>query len=172
MNRLYNKFRTNRNNGVRRLQSPTFNKLCASSHHDPLDRRRCNPQARPSTSFVDHTIDLPWHSFLVQEFGAKFQRRVRIFWRYPTRLRTLYTIGQRKHPLQKPARSVKSFWYNRGLRQTDRRDGQTQGYRTHRASIALHGKNVTRQGNNTSDSAPDPVMPSFESLSRRPIYVP
>jgi len=36
---------------------PTFNKLCASSHYS-LDRRTCNTQARPSTSFVDHTIDL------------------------------------------------------------------------------------------------------------------
>jgi len=37
---------------------PTCNKPRASSH-DALDRRTCDPQARPSTSFVDHTIDLP-----------------------------------------------------------------------------------------------------------------
>ena len=52
---------------------PTCNKLCASSH-GALDRRRCNPQARPSTSFVDHTIDLPWRNFLRPEFEAKFDR--------------------------------------------------------------------------------------------------
>ena len=52
---------------------PTCNKLCASSH-GALDRRRCNPQERPSTSFVDHTIDLPWRNFLRPEFGAKFYR--------------------------------------------------------------------------------------------------
>ena len=32
------------------------NKLCASSHH-ALDRRRCHPQAWPSTSFVENTND-------------------------------------------------------------------------------------------------------------------
>jgi len=37
---------------------PTCNKPRASSH-DALDRRTRDPQARPSTSFVDHTIDLP-----------------------------------------------------------------------------------------------------------------
>ena len=37
---------------------PTCNKRRAFSH-DALDRRTCDPQARPSTSSVDHTIDLP-----------------------------------------------------------------------------------------------------------------
>jgi len=27
------------------------------------DRRRCCQQARPSTSFVDNTLDLPWRNF-------------------------------------------------------------------------------------------------------------
>jgi len=35
----------------------TCNKLCASSHD-------CGQQARPSTSFVDNTIDLHWQNFL------------------------------------------------------------------------------------------------------------
>ena len=38
---------------------PACSKHCAPSH-GALDRRRCNPQARPSTSFVDHTVNLPW----------------------------------------------------------------------------------------------------------------
>jgi len=38
---------------------PTCNIHCASSR-DVLDCRRCNPQARPWMSFVDHSIDLPW----------------------------------------------------------------------------------------------------------------
>ena len=48
---------------------PTYNKLCASSH-DALAYRRCkcNQQARPSTSFVDHAIDLPWKNFLSPQF--------------------------------------------------------------------------------------------------------
>jgi len=31
-------------------------------------------RARPKTTFVDHTIDLPWRNFLSAEFGTKFQR--------------------------------------------------------------------------------------------------
>jgi len=77
---------------------PTCNKLCASSgwmhrvyctlvdcntltdsSHDALDRRSCNPQARPSTSSVDHTINLPWRNFLSSEFKAKFPRKVPLF---------------------------------------------------------------------------------------------
>jgi len=37
---------------------PTCNELCASSH-DALDRRKCNPQARPSTSFVSYSNTPP-----------------------------------------------------------------------------------------------------------------
>jgi len=29
-----------------------------------VDRRSCDPQARPSTSFVAITIDLPWRNFV------------------------------------------------------------------------------------------------------------
>ena len=50
---------------------PTCNKFRASSH-DALDRRRYNLQARPSTSFVNHTNDLQQRP----EFGAKSQREV------------------------------------------------------------------------------------------------
>jgi len=49
---------------------PTCNKLCAFSY-DTLDCRRCNPQARPSTSCADHTISLQWRIFLSPEFGGK-----------------------------------------------------------------------------------------------------
>ena len=42
-----------------------------------VDCRRCDPQARPSTSIVDNTIDLLYGEiFLSPEFGAKFQREV------------------------------------------------------------------------------------------------
>jgi len=40
------------------------------------DRRQRDQQARPSTSFVDNTIDLPWRSFPSPQFGTKFQRKV------------------------------------------------------------------------------------------------
>ena len=71
---------------------PTCNKHCASRHYE-LDRRRCNSQVRPPTSFVDHTIDLMWRNFLSPEFGAKFQRfqrKVPLFWRYPNLLTTQF----------------------------------------------------------------------------------
>jgi len=32
-----------------------------------VDRRRCGQQARPSTSFVDDLIDLPWQNFWVRD---------------------------------------------------------------------------------------------------------
>ena len=38
---------------------------------------RCDPQARPSTSFVENTIDLPWQNFVVQSLevpGSPYAR--------------------------------------------------------------------------------------------------
>ena len=63
--------------------------------HDALDCCTCNPQAQPSTSFVDHTVDLPWRSFLSPEFGGKFRRdeHVSLFWRYPDFPTTQFRIG-------------------------------------------------------------------------------
>jgi len=37
---------------------------------------KSSQQARPSTSFVDNTIDFPWQNFLSPEFGTKFYRDV------------------------------------------------------------------------------------------------
>jgi len=89
---------------------PTCNKLCAFSY-DALDCRRCNPQARPSTSCADHTISLQWRIFLSPEFGVKFQTEV------PLSLE----VDQRKLLCQKKqAISVYSFRYNTVLWRTDR----------------------------------------------------
>jgi len=66
---------------------PTCNELRASSP-DALDRRRCNPQARPSTTFVDHTVDLSRRNFQSPDFRAKFQREVPLFLRYQDFLKT------------------------------------------------------------------------------------
>ena len=38
----------------------------------PRDSCRCDPLARPSTSFVDNTIDLSWQKFPSPEFETKF----------------------------------------------------------------------------------------------------
>ena len=62
----------------------------------PLDRRRHNPQARPSTSFVDHTIDSPWRNFLSPAFGVKFQREVPLFFEMSEFPYKQLRIGQRK----------------------------------------------------------------------------
>jgi len=37
-----------------------------------VERRRYDPQARPSTSFVDNTIELPWRNFPSQMSGGFF----------------------------------------------------------------------------------------------------
>ena len=85
-NKLYNESRTNQsNNKVMKLEGysrPTCNKLCASSHV-AFDRHRCNPQARPSMRFVDHTIDLPRWNFLSLDFWEEFQSEVPLFLEAP-----------------------------------------------------------------------------------------
>jgi len=35
-----------------------------------IDRRRCGKQARPSTSFIDNAIDLPWQNLPSSAFGT------------------------------------------------------------------------------------------------------
>ena len=89
-----------------RYSRPTCNKLCAPSH-EALDRRKCNPQARPS-SFVDHTMDLPSRKFLSLELGAKFQRELPLCLEVSEFLYNAFRIGRRKLPCQKPALSVLS----------------------------------------------------------------
>ena len=56
------------------------------------DRRRCSQQARPSTSFVDNTIDLSWRNFLSAEFETKFQIEMLLC--------SKIGLGGRKHPYQ------------------------------------------------------------------------
>ena len=75
---------------------PTCNKLRASSH-DALDRRRCNSQARLSTSFVDHTIDLPGRNFLSLGLGQNSRGNQTYFRRNQNFLIILqFRIGERK----------------------------------------------------------------------------
>ena len=82
----------------------TCNQLCASSNDVLVG---VNLQARrPSTSFVDNAVDLPWRNFQSQEFGGKVREgSILIFWRYLNFLKTQNGIGQRKLPSQKPALS-------------------------------------------------------------------
>ena len=48
-----------------------------------VDRRRCRQQARPSTSFVENTIELLRRNFLSPEFGANIQGEVSLFLEIP-----------------------------------------------------------------------------------------
>ena len=69
-------------------------------------RRRCNPQARPSTSFVDYTIDLRWRNYLSSELGTNFQRVIRLFFEV-TRISLQHSLWSKEAPTyQKPALSV------------------------------------------------------------------
>jgi len=75
---------------------PTCNKLRASSN-DALDRRRCNSQARPSTSSADHTIDLPGRNFLSLGLRQNSRGKQTYFRRNPNFLIILqFRIGERK----------------------------------------------------------------------------
>jgi len=59
-------------------------------------------RARPSTSFVDHSIDLPWRNFWSPKFGTKFQTEGMLFLKvYPNFLITQwFRIGERELPCQ------------------------------------------------------------------------
>ena len=102
----------NQSNGVTGLQ---LTNVQWTSSHDVLDRRRCNPQALPSTSFTDHTTDLPW-----QELGTKFQREVPLFFEiaeFPYN-----TVQDRSNEASTPKTSTIYLvvWYNTDLWQRDR----------------------------------------------------
>jgi len=56
---------------------PTCNKLRQATTR--LDRPGCHPQARPTASFVDNTIDFPRPNFLNPEFVTAFWWEVPLF---------------------------------------------------------------------------------------------
>ena len=56
-----------------------YGRPTCSKQSRPVGRRRYGQQARPLTSFVDNTIDVPWRNFPSSEFGTKFQRQVPLF---------------------------------------------------------------------------------------------
>jgi len=43
----------------------------------------CRQQAKPSTSFVDYTIDLPWRNYPSPDFWTKLRRILLLCCRYP-----------------------------------------------------------------------------------------
>jgi len=112
---------------------PTCNKRCAFSH-DALDRRTCDPQARPSTSSVDHTIDLPW----VQSLGQSYRGKYRYFWKYPNFHITQCKVGQKESSLAENHLCPSSL-YDAIPACDGQTDGQTHDS-TYRASIASCGK--------------------------------
>jgi len=129
---------------------PTCNKLYASSH-DALDRRRGNPQAPSSTSFVDHTIDLPWRNFLSPEFGGKFQREVPYFWKYPIFYNTLYDRSK-VAPVPKTSSILLVVSIQYRIVTDGRTDGQTDRRTVSHARCLRHIRPIT--GNLTLSTKP------------------
>ena len=121
-------------------QSVTVSVSC-SKQPQRVDCLRCHQPPRPSTSFVDNTIDLPWRNFLSPEFGTKFQRKETLFRRYLDFLK--HNVGQvegsfhatNQLDLSRPACDRPTY------RQTD---GQTYDHSEYRASIASRVKRFTQ----------------------------
>ena len=87
----------------------------SSTDVDPIHRAKCLPLSRPVNV---STIDVPWQNVLSPELKTKFQKEVvglLLFCRYLNFLITECTIGRRKFPCQKPARSVHAFRQNTDL---------------------------------------------------------
>ena len=134
-NMLYNKSTTDGSNGV--WASEHYGRRTGSKlqYLRGIDRRKCGKQTRPSTSFDENTIDLPWQNCLGPEFGTKFQTEVNLFRGCPN-----FFITQWKEASgQRSSRSVQSFWCNTGLWQTGRHTAARQ--HIFRASKALRDKN-------------------------------
>jgi len=59
----------------------------------PVDRRRCDPQARPSTSFVDNVVNVPWRIFLGPESGKVPEGSTGTFIFGGTRILVKHSVG-------------------------------------------------------------------------------
>jgi len=106
---------------------PACNKLCAASH-DALNRHRCNPQARPSTSFVD----LPWRSLKSRVWGKVPEGSVLLFLDLSDFFYN-FKVVQRKLPCQNQLHVV--FIPHRHVT-----DGQTHDDSVYHVSTASRGK--------------------------------
>jgi len=82
---------------------PTCNKLYVSSH-DALDRHRCNPHARPSTTLTT-SLTCCREIFIVRSLEQSSRGKHPYFRRYPNFRKTQFRIGQRKLSCQKLALS-------------------------------------------------------------------
>ena len=108
------------------------------------DRRRCGQQPRPSTSFVDNTIDLPRRNFLSPDLGQSSREKCVYF--VGRACPDFFHItpswkGRRKPLCQKSARSVHLF---RTFDRTPTCDRQTQSHEpwlVPRSLMAYRGKN-------------------------------
>jgi len=84
-------------------------------------RRRCGPQARPSTSFIGNTIDLPWGEiFKVQNIGQSLEGSILIL-----EIPESYYNFMITQDSQKSAQLYQSFPYLYRLVTDGRTDGQT-----------------------------------------------
>ena len=106
-----------------------------------VDRRKCRQQARPSTSFVDKTIDLPWRNFRSPEFETKFQGAEPYFLEEPEFFTTRCRTDGRNPPSKNQLDSSSCF------NTLPACDGQTQDEGTYRASTASSGKKESQLKN-------------------------
>jgi len=123
--------------------------MCVQQLRD--DCRRCSPQARPSTSFVDNAIDLQWRIF--QSLGESSRGKYLYFLEIPNVLITQCEIGRRKLPRQNQLDSSSQF------HTTSASGGLTDG-RTDRLAyddnIWLRpSRTKTRQNESPAERSPD-----------------
>jgi len=147
-NKLFNKARTNRSDGVIAYRV-TVGRRVVNSHD--VDRCECRQQVSPSTSIVDNTVELPCRKFLSLEFGANFQKEVPWFLEIPEfPYNTVFAKWKEVSvPKVSSIRPVVSTEYRlvtdwQTVRQTDRQtDTHTHDDSIYRDSIASRSKNLS-----------------------------
>jgi len=108
-----------------------------------VHRARCNPQAPPSTSLVDHNIDRQWRKFLSPEFRAKFQRGVSELPTIPARRAStisnysyfsndVYHTHTHTHPFNGPfSRTTRVSRYQKGKTNLDFTEARDREWQWH-----------------------------------------
>ena len=138
--KLQDKSRRNRNNGVRGSQSTNVCTVCVRPRR--ARPHRCNTQVRPSTSFVDHTNRLAMAKFSKSRVCGKFSEGSTLIFQV-TRISLYNSLGQVKgssHVKTSSICVVVSIHYYRLV--TDRlTDGQTHDNSIYRDSIVSRCRN-------------------------------
>jgi len=105
-----------------------------------VDRRKCDPQARPSTSYVDNTIDLLWRNFFKSRVWDKIPEGSTFIFG-DTRISWQYSVGQVEGSLYAKNQLDSSSGFDTIPASDGRSDRQIHCDSKYRASIASRGKN-------------------------------